>query len=247
MDSLATRALNSIQADGWRRTTFKVYRRVYMRLFGSALSRWIRDRSIRRLTSGAAGNAYRRDETYRTYLHDQIRKSFTLTRWYCGEPPLNARTVSLVGKLTPFLTGANARTVLCVGCRNGRELDHIEEKCGVTAVGLDLFSEDPRIRTGDMHKMPFRDNEFDALYSCHSLEHSFDVKQAASEFLRVTKPGGHIAIEVPVNFQPTSADRWDATSSQRLVDLFGPPVGVVLFEDNTPREARVIVKVTKQQ
>ena len=61
-------------------------------------------------------------------------------------------------------------------------------------VGLDLFSYSPYIRVGNMHHMEFADGEFDVVISGWVLGYSEDMQQCAREMLRVTKPGGVIAI-----------------------------------------------------
>ncbi len=61
-------------------------------------------------------------------------------------------------------------------------------------VGLDLFSYSPYIRVGNMHHMDFADGEFDIVISGWVLGYSDDMQQCAREMLRVTKPGGIIAI-----------------------------------------------------
>ena len=45
----------------------------------------------------------------------------------------------------------------------------------------------------------FEDSKFDATISIHNQEHAYDPKKSLGEICRVTKKGGLIAIEVPVN------------------------------------------------
>lgn len=61
-------------------------------------------------------------------------------------------------------------------------------------VGLDLFSYSPHIRVGNMHHMDFTDGEFDITLLSSVLAYSDDKVQCAREVLRVTKPGGIIAV-----------------------------------------------------
>ena len=61
-------------------------------------------------------------------------------------------------------------------------------------IGLDLFSYSPYIQVGDMHEMEFQDNYFDVVISGWVLGYSDDKQKAANEMIRVTKPGGIIAI-----------------------------------------------------
>jgi SAM-dependent methyltransferase len=190
-------------------------------------------------------NAHQPDTTYQQYIYAQVKKSLNTARKAQdkkGSRPF-ARTEKLVGEMAKFLpeTGRDKFTVLCVGCRSHIELDYIENACGVKTVGVDLFSNDPRIRVGDMHNLPFDDQSFDALYSCHSLEHAYDVRQALREFVRVTKHGGLLVIEVPVNYDVTEVDRNDFKSTRGLLDTLGEAVLKVLYQKDDQRRARLIV------
>lgn len=60
--------------------------------------------------------------------------------------------------------------------------------------GLDLFSYSPKIDVGDMHDMPYEDNTFDIVTASRVLGYSEDQPKAAAEMIRVTKPGGVIAV-----------------------------------------------------
>ena len=112
--------------------------------------------------------------------------------------------------------------------------------------GLDLFSVHPQITVGDMHNMPYDSDAFDTLYACNSLEHAYDLQRAVSEFIRVTKPGGMLVIEVPINYTRSSVDRWDLQSSEGLISSLGDAVVDVLFAEDTDEVARVIVRIHKR-
>jgi SAM-dependent methyltransferase len=47
---------------------------------------------------------------------------------------------------------------------------------------------------GDAHHLPFRDNVFDRVFAFNVFEHLTEPKKAASEILRVLKPGGAVAV-----------------------------------------------------
>ena len=42
-------------------------------------------------------------------------------------------------------------------------------------VGIDLLADGSGILAMDMHQLTFPDQSFDAVFSCHSLEHAYDV------------------------------------------------------------------------
>jgi ubiquinone/menaquinone biosynthesis C-methylase UbiE len=63
------------------------------------------------------------------------------------------------------------------------------------------------ILTMDMHELLFPADRFDAVYSSHSLEHSYDPDKVVREIVRVARDGALIAVEVPVRGQASAADR----------------------------------------
>jgi SAM-dependent methyltransferase len=187
------------------------------------------------------------DKEFVEYVRDQIDRSYRLSQWSVTHPEfLHERVVYLVGMMEPFLpTDRTPLSVLCVGCRDNKELDYIQQHCNVgTVTGLDLFSVDERIKVGDMHKMPFDAQQFDVLYSCCSLEHAYDIHKALGEFARVTKPGGLLVIEIPIEYPTNVHDRWDLKSSGALIEAMGSSVAEVLAtEDDPPKHrARVVVR-----
>src|SRR5436305_2075216 len=53
------------------------------------------------------------------------------------------------------------------------------------------------VKEGDCLQMPFADDEFDRLVAAEILEHVPADIQAINEMVRVTRPGGTIAVSVP--------------------------------------------------
>jgi SAM-dependent methyltransferase len=139
-------------------------------------------------------------------------------------------------------------SVLCVGCRNGRELDAASAAGFSEVVGIDLHSLDPRIEVMDMHGMSFPDGRFDVVLASHVLEHALAPSRAASEFCRVTRPGGYVVIEVPIFYGTFGADLWDFESPAGVAALLGGGAEVVWSEEGRqldgPQEvARVVARV----
>lgn len=196
-------------------------------------------RESRRLLAEVESRGLDDDASFKEYLFAQIRGSLPFSQGRSG--PMIARTRYLLELLADRLEQQelDGASILCVGCRDGREIDALETLVGTGKVtGLDLFSRDPRIEVGDMHKMPFADGTFDGLYSCHNLEHSFDLEQAVGEFLRVVRPGGWLMVEVPVRFQPSATDRQDVGSVDGLVRAFSAGVAEVLVAEESSRPWR---------
>ncbi len=71
--------------------------------------------------------------------------------------------------------------------------------------GLDLISYSPKIQLGDMHSTPYADSHFDAVVMGWVLAYSEEPAKAASEMLRITRPGGIIA--VGVEYSPQSQEQ----------------------------------------
>ena len=225
---------------------YRIYRRVYRLLYHSAPIQRIFNWRVRYLTRAVLKRSLQTDSEYQQYVHGQIKKSYDMVSRYPRGLGLAERTKHLVGLMDKFLpTHRDSYTVLCVGCRNENELEYIEDVCRVKTQGLDLFSVHPKITTGDMHKMPYADNTFDALYSCHSLEHAYDLQRAVREFIRVTKAAGLLVIEIPINYRLSVTDRWDLKSSESLLDCLSDVVSEVLFREDTDEVARVIARIKK--
>lgn len=178
--------------------------------------------------------------THDAYLALQLQRSTNLKAHDPGD-----RARYLISKMGEFVK-APAR-VLCVGCRNGHELDYLAGAGYIDAVGVDLHSTDPRIRVMDMHTLAFEDGSFDVVYASHSLEHALDPHRVARELERVVRPGGVVVVEVPILYGRRGADLWDFESPQNVAALFtgcrilwceaGPQIG-----GNAQQAARVILR-----
>lgn len=146
---------------------------------------------------------------------------------------------------------ASLRSILCVGCRNGHELDAAATLGFAEVVGVDLHSLDPRIRVMDMHEMAFSAGRFDVVLASHVLEHARDPERAGVELRRVTRPGGYLIVEVPIFYGTLGADLWDFESPQRVLELLGGGLRALLAEEGAqldgPQEvARVIAQAPEE-
>lgn len=165
-------------------------------------------------------------QDHKLYLYSQLKR--TLPK---KAAPLQQRTKILVEKTEKFVN-LSTSDVLCIGCRNSEEINYFCEKGSKSAIGIDLFSENHDILVMDMHHMTFPDNSFDVIYSSHSLEHSHDVPIVISEIVRITRPGGIVAIEVPVTYQTRGADLIDFKNLKTLKQTFEPNIEQVLWSDH---------------
>ena len=124
--------------------------------------------------------------------------------------------------------------MLCVGCRNGLELDAFRERGLADVRGIDIFSQRPDIEVMDMHAMTFADDSFDVVYSSHSLEHSHDVDRVAAELVRVARADGVLAVEVPVRHKGSAADVVVFDGIDHLQRVFAAAVGELLVREEEP-------------
>ena len=188
----------------------------------------------------ALARPWQKDRIYRDYVLAQVTKSSNAQ----GQPP-PPRLVHLVQRLVGVQSSVRGKTVLCVGCRSGHELDLLRI-AGYTPVGIDLMGNDDQVLAMDMHALTFPSKVFDAVFACHSLEHAYDVTQVLTEWARVTKPGGLWAVEVPIRFEPTSVDRHDFGSLEGLRTVLKPYLAEELWAETRDEDrgvARMIGRV----
>ncbi len=98
---------------------------------------------------------------------------------------------------------AEGRDVLEVGCGTGLVLERVA-RVARRAEGLDLSpgmlararARGLSVREGDATQLPFDDASFDVVYAFKVLAHVPDVDRAIAEMVRVTRPGGHVLVEI---------------------------------------------------
>jgi hypothetical protein len=165
----------------------------------------------------------RRPHDYRDYLRIQLRRSLS-KRW--NDPGVGARV--LIDEIARRAPDHDA-SVLCVGCRNGLELDEFRARGFHDVVGIDLFSQRDDIRVMDMHDMTFASAKQDAL----------------------------VAVEVPVRHRGSDADRAVFEGLGELRELLRPHIHEELrAEEQPPRSAlnaqgsnvaRIVFRLRKQE
>lgn len=101
--------------------------------------------------------------------------------------------------------------VLDIGSADGMFTEVITEKSGAKKViGIDVLelsidwsnkyykkNKKMEFKKGDVHKLDFPENEFDAVFALEVLEHVFDPTKALKEIKRVLKKGGYAVLLVP--------------------------------------------------
>jgi SAM-dependent methyltransferase len=176
--------------------------------------------TLRRLGRG-------RPSDYRDYLAVQLERTLSKRE---TDPGVGA--VMLIDAVAEQRPEGGA--VLCVGCRNGLELDRFRERGFDDVVGIDVFSQREDILVMDMHEMTFSDESFDVIYASHSLEHSYDVQRVAREIVRVARDGAIVGVEVPVCGQASAADRIVFSGLDELRGVFAGHVADELLAEEQP-------------
>jgi SAM-dependent methyltransferase len=173
------------------------------------------------------GLGKRQPPEYRDYLAVQLRRTLSKRE---TDPGVGA--VTLINRVAEQRSGGGA--VLCVGCRNGLELDRFRSRGFGDVIGIDVFSQRGDILVMDMHEMSFADDSFDVIYASHALEHSYDVDRVVREIVRVARDGAVVGVEVPVRAQASAADRIVFSSLDEVRRAFGSHVGEVALAEEQP-------------
>lgn len=188
--------------------------------------RALRDTPHRRRARALAGST---PGDYGEYIDVQVRRTLSKR---LNDPGVGARLLTDQLVRAAGLDAASA--VLCVGCRNGVELDLLRGQGVGSVTGIDLVSQRDDILVMDMHAMTFDDASFDAVYASHSLEHAFDGRRVVAELGRVVRPGGAIAVEVPLGAPKSTADRLAFARLDDLRRLLAPVAAAELWAEEEP-------------
>jgi len=109
---------------------------------------------------------------------------------------LVARSNLLVRPLSVIQTLNAESRILSIGPRTEGEIFNLMAH-GFSADrirGLDLISYSPFIDVGNMHDMPYADSSWDAVIMGWVISYSSEQRRAAMEVVRVTRPGGIVAV-----------------------------------------------------
>lgn len=93
-----------------------------------------------------------------------------------------------------------ATSFLDAGCRTGYAMDKfISEFPAADVQGIDIVPEfvavaslRGEVKQGDLHNLPYEDQQFDWVFCSTAIEHCYDAPKAAKELLRVAKYGAYI-------------------------------------------------------
>lgn len=155
----------------------------------AALFRYLFYAKLLRRTKKYSGNQESLGANTLEYNFNKISKSLAVD----NRIHMLARPVTAVSRIATQLAYSK---ILSIGPRAEGELLALAGY-GFTwgnIHGLDLFSYSPRIEVGDMHAMSYDDSSFDVIFCGWTLGYSDNRPLALQEMVRVTRPGGIIAI-----------------------------------------------------
>jgi ubiquinone/menaquinone biosynthesis C-methylase UbiE len=158
-----------------------------------------------------------------------------------------------------LVQGFNGGKYLDVGCFNSPmpyELTRTFKDSEIYALDYceplikELQERYPEVKyvVGNVEKLPFEDETFDWVVSGELLEHCENPDQTVKELIRVVKPGGTLAISVPLNEtvkNPISEEHLWSFSAEDIVKLlmeFGE-VSLKFFSD----EHQTIIGICKKK
>ena len=141
------------------------------------------------------------------------------------------RRIQMLERVTGRLT-ANAR-VCDVGCSYGELLAAMRKERGCDVTGVDFNrkmadygrSRGVPIIHGTLKDAMFDDGTFDVVTMTEYLEHESDPMDVLAECRRVTRPGGYVAVEVPLISTMTArvfGDFWSQLDLPRHLMFFTP-------------------------
>ncbi len=139
-----------------------------------------------------------------------IKTGMTPDKWkaeYAGSVPHWAKDTNPTPLAKQFLGNIpEGGSVLEVGTGGGRDAIFFAQNgrnvtgVDISSAALDIAKDNAKslgatvdFRTANVEKLPFRDNEFDSLYTL-SVIHSTDMSKSVPEIYRVVKPGGKVFI-----------------------------------------------------
>lgn len=93
---------------------------------------------------------------------------------------------------------AQTSRVLCVGARTGQEVIALKNLGYSQTIGVDLVPFEPNVIYGDMHKLPFKRDEFSLVFS-NCFDHSLYPSLFLSEVSRVLISGGYLILQIQLN------------------------------------------------
>ena len=137
--------------------------------------------------------------------------------------PLHEATLAALAPLSGLAlldVGCGSGSVLSTAARHGAHVSGLDAATAMIAVARDRMP-DADLHVGDMEEMPFADATFDVVTAFNAVQFADAPPVALDEMVRVTRPGGRVAIGVWA--EPERCETDDVF--QRIRALAPPPPG----------------------
>ena len=139
--------------------------------------------------------------SYELYIENQLKKTSNqnLRRGWLEKNNYNKKTKAFIvffNKNKNILK--KSKQTLAIGARTGNEVLAIRS-FGCNCVGVDIFPYKDLVLKGDMHDLPFKDKQFDFIFT-NVLDHSLYPRKFFREAHRVLKKNGYLLIHMLVDF-----------------------------------------------
>lgn len=144
-------------------------------------------------------------------VNEQVVKTSPMRTHYDSPNPLERILwAKKKEKIKIILKDLPIKTIIDVGCGDGRLIDSINKN--VIYTGIDISSvqlseaqkyakkidrKNTNFVKGDATKLPFKKNSFDAALACDIVEHVISPQDLFEELKRVVKPNGYIVFGIP--------------------------------------------------
>ena len=117
-------------------------------------------------------------EAYKKRQWKNVEKIYELKNY--------SKHLDIISKIISIKDISKNSKVLCIGARYGVEVNVFEDLGFSNINAIDIYPRSTNVEEGDMHKLSFKDDLFNIIYTHHSLDHSLFPKQAVKEMYRVS-------------------------------------------------------------
>lgn len=168
------------------------------------------------------------------FCYTPTEKAFLLLRpflWALGAG-LSSHRLAMLERVTGRLSPDTE--LVDVGCGINALLRHVHRRRGCLGIGVDFNAEavayvrdrlEMPIAHGTLHDAQFEAERFDLVTMTEYLEHEPNPRAVLTEARRITRPGGHLAIEVPhIGSLPAKVfrSRWSQLDLPRHLVFYTP-------------------------
>ncbi len=167
---------------------------------------------------------YRNYSSYQEYITHQSQKFDEILKTAGGFDnksilEYRKRFYKRFHHITPLLDKTSQ--ILCLGARQGTEVEVLRDMGYRNAMGLDLNPgpENPFVKYGDFMKLDYSDSSVDMIYT-NCVDHAFNLDNFFQEHARVVKPGGFALYDIHgFGFGSFESVGWKSEDSVFLLSL----------------------------